>query len=483
MNLTNLSIIESLSLLREKKVSATELVSSHIERIEKLDGELGAFLYIDHQGAIKKAEELDRRSDFSNTLSAVPFAIKDSILTSDMPSTAGSKILKGFVSPYNATVVEKIKNAGAIVLGKTNMDEFGMGSSTENSGYQKTLNPWDFARVPGGSGGGSAVAVAADLAVAGLGEDTGGSIRQPAAFTGTVGLKPTYGLVSRYGVVAYASSFDQVGPVTKNVLDSAYLFNIISGPDDNDATSLSYTQDYFSEIDMGELKGLKIGLPKEYFDEGIDRSIAEKVRWVAKHLESIGVEIVEVSLPHSGEALSVYYIIALSEASSNLARYDGIRFGPRAKSSSVVETYLKTRAEGFGAEPKRRIILGTYALSAGYADEFYKRAVAVRQLINQDFLEAFQKVDLLLGPTTPTTAFKFDSNATPLEMYMNDILTVPVNLSGIPALSIPIGLLGNLPVGLQIIGPRLGEKKIFQVAKKIEDMVGFDKLGEPYGIF
>jgi aspartyl-tRNA(Asn)/glutamyl-tRNA(Gln) amidotransferase subunit A len=482
MNLTNLSITESLKLLRSKEVSSGELTKSHLDRIGLLDEKLQTYLFVDHEGASQKAENLDKSGDFSLPLSGVCFSVKDAILTSDMPSTAGSKILRGFLSPYDATVVNKIREAGAIVLGKGNMDEFGMGSSTENSGYQETRNPWDLERVPGGSGGGSAAAVAADMAVAGLGEDTGGSIRQPASFTGTVGLKTTYGLVSRYGVVAYASSLDQVGPVTKNVTDCAYLLNIIAGIDPYDANSLNTSDEYLTGLGEVNLNSLKIGLPKEYFGEGVSKEITDLIRSIATKLESLGTSIEEVSLPHSEEALSVYYIVALSEASSNLARYDGIRYGPRAKASSVLETYLKTREEGFGDEVKRRIILGTYALSAGYADEFYKKAVAVQHLIRQDFLEAFHKVDLLIGPTTPTTAFKFNSTSKPLEMYLNDVLTVPINLAQIPALSIPVGLLNGLPAGLQIIGPHLGEKKVLQLAKKIEELVEFDKLGEPHGI-
>lgn len=469
-------------MLRNKELSAAEITRAHLDRIEKLDPKLHAFLYIDKQGAQEKAEILDKSSDFSAPMAGVPLALKDVITTTDMPTTAASKILEGYVSPYEATVTSKLREAGAIFLGKTNLDEFAMGSSTENSGYQKTMNPWDLERVPGGSGGGSATAVTADLTVAALGTDTGGSIRQPAAFTGSVGLKPTYGLVSRYGVIALASSLDQVGPVTKNVSDCAYLLDIIAGLDPNDATNLMHRENYYEGLNEFELKGLKIGLPKEYFGAGINPQISAQIKELVHKIELAGAFVEEVSVPHSEEALSVYYIILPSEASSNLARYDGIRYGARAQATSVLDTYLKTRELGLGDEPKRRIILGTYALSAGYADEFYKKAVTVQQLIRQDFVEAFKKVDLMISPTAPSVAFKFGAASTPLQMYMNDILTLPINLAGNCAISIPAGLVDNLPIGLQIIGPHLGEKKVLQLAKKIEDFVQFDKLGEPHGI-
>jgi aspartyl-tRNA(Asn)/glutamyl-tRNA(Gln) amidotransferase subunit A len=352
-----------------------------------------------------------------------------------------------------------------------------MGSSTENSSYQLTKNPWDRARVPGGSGGGSAAAVAADLAVAALGTDTGGSIRQPAAFTGTVGLKTTYGRVSRYGVVALASSLDQVGPVTKNVTDAARLLSVIAGADENDATSLpGKAEAYEAGLDDLKLKGLRIGLAKEYFGSGVDEGIRDAVITMTEKLEELGAKIDWVSLPTSEQALSVYYIILPSEASTNLSRYDGIRFGKRAQASSVLETYLKSRSSYLGAEPKRRIMLGTYALSAGYYDAYFRKASEVRQLIRDDFHRAWEKFDLLISPTTPTTAFKFGAKKTPLEMYMNDILTLPSNLAGNTALSVPVGLLEGLPVGLQIIGPELSEKKVLQLGKKIEDLAQFEKL-------
>ncbi len=477
MNLKGLGITETLRMLRSKEISALELVRDQLTHIEKMDPTFRAYLFVDQQGALKEAEQRDRQGTFDLPLSGVPIAIKDVICTTDSPTTAGSKILQGYVSPYQATVVKKLKDAGAIIIGKTNCDEFAMGSSTENSAYQKTLNPWDPSTVPGGSGGGSAAAVAADLAVAALGTDTGGSIRQPASFTGTVGLKPTYGRVSRYGVVALASSLDQVGPVTKNVTDAAILLAVIAGADENDATSTQEkVANYSRDLDKLKIKGLKIGLPKEYFGSGVDEEIKEQVQAVAKKLEDLGAAVDWVSLPTSEQALSVYYIILPSEASSNLARYDGIRYGARAQATSALATYLKSREAGLGAEPKRRIMLGTYALSAGYFDAYYKKAVQVQQLIRDDFDQSFKKFDLLISPTTPTTAFKFGARTSPLAMYMNDILTLPSNLAGNTAISIPIGLSNGLPVGIQVIGPHWSEEVVLQTAKQIENLVKFRGL-------
>lgn len=477
MNLKNLTILETLKLLRAKKVSAEELVRDQMAHIKKADPKIKAYLFVDEQGALREAERKDKEGTFSLPLSGVPVAVKDVICTTESPTTAGSKILEDYLSPYEATVVKKLKDAGAIILGKTNCDEFAMGSSTENSAYQKTANPWDLKTVPGGSGGGSAAAVAADLAIAALGTDTGGSIRQPASFTGTVGLKPTYGRVSRYGVVALASSLDQVGPVTKDVSDAAHLLSVIAGFDNQDATSLDEkVEDYTKDLDKLSLKGLKIGLPKEYFGSGVETQIKDAVITLSEKLSELGAKVDWVNLPTSEQALSVYYIVLPSEASSNLARYDGIRFGKRATATSVLETYLKSREEGFGAEPKRRIMLGTYALSAGYYDAYYKKAVEIQQLIREDFAKAWEKFDLLISPTTPTIAFPFGAKKSPLEMYMNDILTLPANLAGNTAISIPIGLVSNLPVGLQIIGPHLAEKKVLQLAKKVEDLAKFREL-------
>lgn len=477
MNLTDLTITESLLLLRTKKIKTIELISDQLSSIKNTDPKIGAYLFVNTEAALREAAQRDRSGDFSLPLAGIPVAVKDVLVTADQPTTAGSKILEGYLSPYDATVVKKLKDAGAIIIGKTNCDEFAMGSSTENSAYHPTKNPWDTSTVPGGSGGGSAAAVAADLAVAALGTDTGGSIRQPAAFTGTVGLKPTYGRVSRYGVVALASSLDQVGPVTKDVTDSATLLSVIAGVDSNDATSSPVkTEDYTKSLDDLKLLGLKIGLPKEYFGSGVSVEIKEAVRELAEKLAKLGAKVDYVSLPTSEQALSVYYIVLPSEASSNLARYDGIRFGKRARAATVLETYLKSREAGLGAEPKRRIMLGTYALSAGYYDAYYKKAKEVQQLVREDFNRAFAKFDLLLSPTAPTTAFKFGARKTPLEMYMNDILTLPVNLAGNCAVSVPVAQSNGLPIGVQIIGPHFAEKKVLQLAKKIEQMVNFPKL-------
>lgn len=477
MNLQDLTIIETLKLLRHKEVKTTDLVRDQLDHIKKLDQKIGAYLFVNSEAALREAEERDKNGDFSQPLAGVPIAVKDVIVTSHQPSTAASKILGGYLSPYDATVVRKLKDAGAIILGKTNCDEFAMGSSTENSAYQKTHNPWDLSTVPGGSGGGSAAAVAADLTVAAIGTDTGGSIRQPAAFTGTVGLKPTYGRVSRYGVIALASSLDQVGPVTKDVTDAAALLSVMAGVDPNDATSSGEkVEDYGLGLDGLKLKGLRIGLPKEYFGEGVEEPVKNSILELSKKLEKLGAKVDWVTLPTSEQALSVYYIVLPSEASSNLARYDGIRFGKRAKVTSVLETYLKTREDGLGAEPKRRIMLGTYALSAGYYDAYYKKAKEVQELIREDFDRAFQRFDLLLSPTAPTTAFKFGAKKTPLEMYMNDILTLPANLAGNCAISVPAALSGGLPVGAQVIGPHFAEKKVLQLGKKIEEIVNFPKF-------
>lgn len=477
MNLNGLTITQTLKMLKEKQISCVELVSDQLDHIKKSDPKIGAYLHVDTQGALRQAAALDKMGTYDAPLAGVPIALKDVLCTTDSPTTAGSKILAGYVSPYEATVVKKLRQAGAIIIGKTNCDEFAMGSSTENSAYQKTSNPWDTSRVPGGSGGGSAAAVAADLAVAALGTDTGGSIRQPASFTGTVGLKPTYGRVSRFGVVALASSLDQVGPVTKDVTDSAHLLGVIAGGDPGDATSSpTPVPNYTASLDTMDLKQIRIGLPKEYFGSGVDASVKEAVEAVARKLTTTGAKVDWVSLPTSEQALSVYYLILPSEASSNMARYDGIRYGQRRTQDSVLETYLTTRQAGLGEEPKRRIMLGTYALSAGYYDAYYKKATEVRQIIREDFDQAWSKFDLLISPTTPTTAFKFGAKKTPLQMYMNDILTLPANLAGNTAISIPVALDSGLPVGLQIIGPAFQEQKVLCLAKKIEDIVKFAGL-------
>src|SRR6266496_2489563 len=418
-DLPALSIADLQSLLRRREVSAREAIDALRERIEAVDGEIGAYLSLDIDAAIKEAEE----ANVDLPLGGVPLAIKDIINVMGQPCTCASKILNGYRAPYNATVVQRLRAAGAIPFGKTNLDEFAMGSSTENSSAQVTRNPWDLSRVPGGSSGGSAAAVAADIAFGALGSDTGGSIRQPAALSGIVGFKPSYGRVSRFGLVAFASSLDQIGPLTKTVQDSALLMNAIAGHDSHDSTSLNApVPDYTKNLGR-DLKGIRIGLPKEYMIEGVDPAVKSAVMAAVKQLGELGAEIIEVSLPHTDYAISVYYILATAEASANLARFDGVRYGHRAeKVSSLFDHYARTRAEGFGAEVKRRIILGTYVLSAGYYDAYYLRAQKARELIRQDFVRAFEKVETLVSPTSPSPAFKLGEKTTdPLQMYLADI--------------------------------------------------------------
>lgn len=411
---------------------------------------------------------------------SVPCLIKDNLVTLDYPTTAASKILENFKSPYEATVVTKLKEAGAWIAGKVNLDEFAMGASTENSAFGATKNPWDETRVVGGSSGGSAAAVAANISPFSLGSDTGGSIRQPASFCGVVGLKPTYGRVSRWGLIALASSLDQIGPITNTVEDCARVLQVISGKDEKDATSLdSPVPDYLKEIKK-DIKGLKIGVPKEFFGEGIDKQVEEKIKKAIKKLKELGAEIIDVSLPYSPYALSIYYIIQPAEASSNLSRYDGVKYGLSMGADDEIETieemYRKTRALGFGDEPKRRIMLGAYATSAGFRDAYYDRARKVSMLVKQDFDKVFEKIDVLVSPTTPTTAFKIGEKINdPLSMYKEDLLTVPANIAGIPAISIPCGLIDGLPVGLQIMGPQLGESRVMKAAYNYEQSVDWRK--------
>jgi aspartyl-tRNA(Asn)/glutamyl-tRNA(Gln) amidotransferase subunit A len=449
--------------IKRGEFSAEEIFNNYSAEItvknEKLNAYLRTFSFV--------------RSEKTGPISGVPAAIKDNILIDGTVATAGSKILKNYVSAYDATVIARLKKAGVQFLGKTNMDEFAMGSSTENSAYGPTRNPHDFEKVPGGSSGGSAAAVAADLAVFSLGSDTGGSIRQPASFCGIVGLKPTYGRVSRHGVVALASSLDQIGPLTKNVYDSALIMNVISGHDIFDSTTVSDTvPDFTVNIDKA-IKGLRVGVPKEYMGKGMDDEVREKIESTIKSLEELGCKIEEISLPHSKYALAVYYIVLPCEASSNLARFDGIRYGYSADNAkTLLDVYQRSREEGFGLEPKRRIILGTYALSSGYYDAYYIKAQKVRSLIKKDFADAFKKVDVIVGPTAPTTAFRIGEKASdPLSMYLSDIYTVPVNLSGLPAISIPCGngSVSNMPVGFQIIGNSFDESTIIRTAHQLEN--------------
>jgi aspartyl-tRNA(Asn)/glutamyl-tRNA(Gln) amidotransferase subunit A len=470
MSLSSLSITELQAQLRSQAVSPVEALQALEARIVAVDGDIAGYLTRDYAAALKAADT----ADVNLPLGGVPIAIKDLINVKGETCTCASKILEGYRSPYDATVISRLKAAGAIPFGRTNMDEFAMGSSTENSAYAITHNPWDTSRIPGGSSGGSAAVVAADEAFAALGSDTGGSIRQPAALCGCVGLKPSYGRVSRYGLVAFASSLDQIGPLTKTVRDSALLLNVISGHDPLDSTCLNEPVPDFTAKLGRDLKGVRLGMPKEYFVGGTDPQIDAAVRAAIKQYESLGAEIVEISLPHTQYAVAVYYIIATAEASANLARFDGVRYGHRtAEASNILEHYGKTREEGFGPEVKRRIILGTYVLSSGYYDAYYLRAQKVRTLIRQDFMQAFEKVDAIICPTSPEAAFKIgDRSEDPLRMYLADIFTIAVNLAGICGISLPCGFAQvegkPLPVGLQLIGKPFAEAELLQIAHAYE---------------
>lgn len=474
-----LSLAQAAENIRQKKISSVELVQALQTRIHAVDSRVEAFLHDDIEHALLQARHLDE-SKPSGPLHGVPVAIKDNMSTAGLPCTCASKILKNYVAPYDSTVSRKLKESGAVLFGRLNMDEFAMGSSTENSAYKKTKNPWDLERIPGGSSGGAAAAVAADECLAALGSDTGGSIRQPAALCGCVGLKPTYGRVSRFGLVAFASSLDQIGPVTKTVQDSAVLLNAISGLDPLDSSSLPQpVADYTAGLGR-DIKGLRLGLPKEYFVEGLDPQVKEVIDRAVKHIESLGARLVEISLPHTPYAVATYYVIATAEASSNLARFDGVRYGLRSdKPADVLDMYYKTRAEGFGPEVKRRIILGTYVLSSGYYDAYYLRAQKARTLIRRDFEDAFTQCDAILTPTSPTAAFKFgEKTDDPLKMYLADIYTIAVNLAGICGISVPCGFVekpAKLPVGLQILGPAFGEETILKVAHAYEKSTPWHK--------
>ncbi|MEP6710046.1 MAG: Asp-tRNA(Asn)/Glu-tRNA(Gln) amidotransferase subunit GatA [Verrucomicrobiota bacterium] len=466
-----LTVADLQTLLRRREVSPREVIEALHDRIATVDPLIGAYLSLDLEAALKDAETVD----VDLPLGGVPIAIKDAISVKNQPCTCASKILRNYRAIYDATTIRKLKAAGAIPFGKTNMDEFAMGSSTENSSVRVTRNPWDLERIPGGSSGGSAAAVAADEAICALGSDTGGSIRQPASVSGVVGLKPTYGRVSRFGLVAFASSLDQIGPLTKTVRDAALLLSVMAGADPQDPTCLNEpVPDYADGLDRN-LRGVRLGLPKEYMTEGIDAQIKAAVESALSHFESLGAEVVEVSLPHTEYAIDVYYVIATAEASANLARFDGVRYGYRAENTnSLLEHYERTREEGFGAEVKRRIILGTYMLSAGYYDAYYLRAQKVRTLIRKDFAAAFEKVDALISPTSPTAAFKIGERAEdPLQMYLADIFTNAANLAGICGISLPCGFVKSeegtqLPIGLQILGKALDEARIFQIAHAYE---------------
>lgn len=478
MEITSLTLHETRDLLKSKQVSAREVVEALFQRIERIDPKIHGYLSYDAEKAIADAA----KADVSLPLAGVPIAIKDVINVAGHPCGCGSKILQGYVAPYDATVISRLKRAGAIPFGRANMDEFAMGSSTENSAFGPSRNPWDTERIPGGSSGGSAAVVAADEAFAALGSDTGGSIRQPAALCGCVGVKPTYGRVSRFGLVAFASSLDQIGPLAKDVEDAALLMNVIAGADPADSTCLDEpVPDYTAQLGKG-VKGLRLGLPKEYFIEGLDPEVEQRVREAVRHLEQLGAKVVDISLPHTEHALSTYYLIAPAEASANLARFDGVRYGFRASDiNGLIDHYGKTREEGFGPEVKRRIILGTYALSSGYYDAFYLKAQKVRTLIRRDFSDAFAQVDAIVCPTSPTPAFKLgERTADPLSMYLADIFTLAANMAGICGVSIPCGFATSegkqLPVGLQILGKALDEATILRVAHAYEQTTEWHRM-------
>ena len=468
--------------LRTREISSVELTRSVVERIRAVEPRVRAYLAVTDGLAMEMAAAADQRlarNDNVGPLTGIPIAIKDNMCTIGVQTTCASKILHNFIPPYEATVVERLKKAGAVIVGKTNLDEFAMGSSTENSGFFVTANPWDLERVPGGSSGGSAAAVIADECLGALGSDTGGSIRQPAGFCGVVGLKPTYGRVSRYGLVAFASSLDQIGPLTKTVEDAAILMNAIAGHDPADSTSANVPVPDYTAMLGREVRGLRVGVPKEYFVEGMDRQVEAAVRAAINHLVGLGAEAVEISLPHTEFAVATYYLCATAEASSNLARYDGVHYGHRtANQDNIIDMYTKTRHDGFGNEVKRRIMLGTYALSAGYYDAYYLKALRVRTLIKRDFEEAFKTCDVIATPTSPTPPFRMgERTGDPLQMYLSDIFTISVNLAGVPGMAIPCGFaqVGGraLPISLQLIAPVFGEEILFRVAHAYEQSTDF----------
>lgn len=474
--LNQLTISDITAKLAKREVSSRAVTQACLDQIQRVEAKVHAFISHDGAEALAQADVADQAlaagvTHVQQPLLGVPIALKDVIAVKNQPLTCGSKILGDFISPYDATVTEKLKAAGAVLLGRLNMDEFAMGSSTENSAFGGTRNPWDPTRIPGGSSGGSAAAVAADEVIASLGSDTGGSVRQPAALCGCVGLKPTYGRVSRYGLVAFASSLDQIGPLTKDVRDAATMLNVIAGHDPRDSTSIPESvPDYSAALDQ-DIRGLKLGLPKEYLIGGLDPEVKQAIDAAVAQLTKLGAEIVEISLPHTDYAVATYYIIATAEASANLARFDGIRYGARVDGADPIELYSKTRGAGFGAEVKRRIILGTYVLSSGYYDAYYLRAQKVRTLVRQDFLKAFEQVDAIVAPTTPTAAFKIgEKSEDPLQMYLGDIFTLSCNLAGICGISIPCGFTKSpkLPIGLQLLGKPFGETTLLRVAHAYE---------------
>ena len=479
MDITNLTVHELKEKLDKKETTISEINKAYVERIKEKEPEVNAFVTVLAEDALKKAQEVEKKvnnGQIKTPLAGIPIGIKDNICTKGVKTTCSSKMLENFTSPYDATVMEKINSENLITLGKLNMDEFAMGASTEYSAFKKTCNPWDLNKVPGGSSGGSAAAVAAGLVPWALGSDTGGSVRQPASFCGVVGLKPTYGLISRYGLVAFASSLDQIGTITKDVKDSAMLLNIIAGHDEKDTTSLNIEKKDYTKALKNDVKGLRIGIPKEYFGEGINKEVKEALEKAIEEYKAMGAIVEECSIPIAEYALATYYIIACAEASSNLGRFDGIRYGYRTSNfKNLRDIFINSRTEGFGKEVKRRIILGTYVLSSGYYDAYYKKAQQVRTLVKKEFDKAFEKYDILITPTAPTVAFDIGKRSNnPLEMYLADICTVSINIAGLPGISIPCGVDSEgMPIGMQIVGKHFAEETILNAAYTYEQKVKF----------
>lgn len=485
MELNKLKAHELHRKLQAKEISAVEIAEAVFSRISAVEDKVRSYITLTREEAMEQARRTDEKIGRGETiapLAGIPGAIKDNICTKGIKTTCGSKILNNFIPPYSATVVDKLSAQDTVIVGKTNMDEFGMGSSTENSAYFNSRNPWDTDAVPGGSSGGSAAAVAAAEAIWAIGSDTGGSVRLPAAYCGVVGLKPTYGRVSRYGLVAYGSSLDQIGPITRDVTDSALVLGAISGYDPADSTSANAAVPDYTKALVPDIRGMKVGLPKEYFVAGMDPEVGKAVYRAIEQLKAMGADYKEVSMPHTSYALAAYYVVATAEVSSNLARYDGVGFGHRGEGNDIISMCKRTRTEGFGEEVRRRIMLGTYALSSGYYDAYYLKALKVRTLIKQDFDKAFEQVDILVTPIAPSPAFKIGENVDdPLAMYLQDVCTVPINLAGVPAISLPCGFKGNLPIGLQIIGKPLAEETILRAAFAFEQSNDYYQRLAPLG--
>ena len=485
MNITELTVHELLEKLDKKEIKHSDITKAYVDRINEKEKDIESFVTTCTDEALKQAEQIENKLENNENLgvfAGIPIGIKDNMCTKGVRTTCSSKMLENFIPPYDATVVQKLNNENMINLGKLNMDEFAMGASTEYSYFKKTKNPWDLNKVPGGSSGGSAAAVAANLVPWALGSDTGGSIRQPAAFCGVVGLKPTYGLVSRYGLVAFASSLDQIGPITKDVKDSAMLLNLITGHDEKDTTSVNIEKKDYVKALKNDVKGLKIGVPKEYFAEGINEEVKKSVEAAIEEYKKLGAQVEEISLDVAEYALATYYIVACAEASSNLGRFDGIRYGYRTENfEKLKDIYVNSRSEGFGEEVKRRIILGTYVLSSGYYDAYYKKAQQVRTLVKNEFKKAFEKYDVILTPTSPTVAFNIGERSNnPLEMYLADICTVSVNIAGVPAISVPCGVDSNgMPIGMQLIGKHFDEETILNAAYTYEQATNFREKYKP----